>query len=193
MLLVTDLNDGIDFGAIDEALWELIPPTVPVEAIDRGQMDSATANSQLIASVNRGLALVNYAGHGSVDLWRGNLLTADDAVELNNGERLSVFVTMTCLNGYFHDAALESLAEALLHAAGGGAVAVWAPTGMTGPVSQAAMNRELFRWLFQESSSTGEPLGLGEAIRRAKAAVSDDDGRNTWILLGDPTMQLRFP
>jgi hypothetical protein len=100
---------------------------------------------------------------------------------------------MTCLNGYFHDAALESLAEALLHATGGGAVAVWAPSGMTGPISQAAMNQELFRWLFVESSSTGEPFRLGEVIRRAKAGVSDQDVQRTWILLGDPTLLVKLP
>ncbi len=193
VLLVTDLNDGTDFGAINEALWELIPPTLFVEEIDRGQMDSATAKSQLIASINRGPALVNYIGHGSVDFWRGNLLTAEDAAELNNGERLSVFVTMTCLNGYFHDAALESLAEALLHAAEGGAVAVWAPSGMTGPISQAAMDQELFRGLFMESNPPDKPLRLGEAIRRAKAAVSDVDVRQTWILVGRPDHAPQIP
>ena len=193
VLLVSDLDDGIDFGSTNEMLWELIPPTIPVEAIDRGQMTSETAKSQLIASLDRGPALVNYAGHGSVNLWRGNFLTSDDAAELNNGERLSLFVTMTCLNGYFHDAALESLAEALLHATGGGAVAVWAPSGMTGPISQAAMNQELFRWLFVESSSTGEPFRLGEVIRRAKAGVSDQDVQRTWILLGDPTLLVKLP
>jgi subtilisin-like proprotein convertase family protein len=193
VLLVTDLNDGIDFGAIHDALRESIPPTVPVEEIDRGHMDSETAKSELMARLNRGPAVVNYTGHGSVDLWRGSLLTADDAAELNNGDRLSVFVTMTCLNGYFQDAALDSLAEALLHATEGGAVAVWAPSGMTGPIAQAVMNQELFRWLFEESSSTGEPFRLGEVVRRAKAAVSDRDVQRTWILLGDPTMLVKLP
>jgi hypothetical protein len=193
VLLVADLNDGFDFAAINEALWELIPPTVPVEEIDRGQMDATVAKSQLLASLNRGPVLVNYFGHGSVDLWRGNLLTADDAAQLSNGERLSVFVTMTCLNGYFHDPALDSLAEALLNADHGGAVAVWAPSGMTGADNQAIMTQELYRGLFPEGAPSAEPPRLGEAIARAKAATPDDDIRRTWILFGDPTMQLRFP
>jgi hypothetical protein len=54
------------------------------------------------------------------------------------------------------------------------------------------MNQELFRWLFTEARPTGEPLLLGEAIARAKAAAPDDDTRRTWILLGDPTMPLQF-
>jgi hypothetical protein len=194
VLLVADHSDeGFDFAAVHEALWELIPPTVPVEEIDRGQMDAAVARSQLLASLNRGPMLVNYTGHASVDLWRGNLLTANDAAQLSNGGRLSVFVTMTCLNGYFQDAALESLAEALLNADQGGAVAVWAPSGMTEPGNQAIMNQELYRGLFQEGAASAEPPRLGEVIARAKAATSDNDIRRTWILLGDPTMQLRLP
>jgi len=177
---------------MDEALWELIPPTVPVEEIDRGHMDGTAVKSQLLASLNHGPALVNYTGHGSVDLWRGNLLTADDAAQLSNSERLSVFITMTCLNGYFHDAAVDSLAEALLNADRGGAVAVWAPSGMTGPSSQAVMNQELYRVLFPEGSPSDEPPRLGEAIMQAKAAVTDADVRRTWILLGDPTTQLQL-
>jgi hypothetical protein len=97
---------------------------------------------------------------------------------------------MTCLNGYFHDAALESLAEALLLAEGGGALAVWASSGLTGPGGQALMNQELYRWLFTQSGSTGALLTLGEAMVQAKATVGNADLRSTWILFGDPTTVL---
>src|SRR5262249_51101443 len=62
VLLVADDGDELDFGAMDEALWALIPPTVRVEEIDRAQMDTSTAKGQLLASLNRGPALVNYTG-----------------------------------------------------------------------------------------------------------------------------------
>jgi len=48
------------------------------------------------------------------------------------------------------------------------------------------MNQELYRQMFTKPSIT-----LGEAIIRAKSAVSDLDVRRTWILFGDPTMRLR--
>ena len=38
---------------------------------------------------------------------------------------------MTCLNGYFQDPAMDSLAEALMKSEKGGAIAVWASSGMT--------------------------------------------------------------
>jgi hypothetical protein len=191
VLLVSGANDGFDFEGANEQLRELLPANLLIEEIKGGQMDPDAATSQLITSLSRGPALVNYAGHGSVDLWGGNLLTADDARTLTNGEELSVYIPMTCLNGYFHDPSLESLAQALMSAERGGAVAVWAPSGMTEAGGQAIMNQELFRSLFTESDSNGAPLTLGEAARRAKGAVGDKDIRRTWNLLGDPTMKLR--
>ncbi|HET8676569.1 MAG TPA: C25 family cysteine peptidase, partial [Blastocatellia bacterium] len=129
--------------------------------------------------------LVNYAGHASVNVWRGNLLTSEESHSLENGERLSVFVMMNCLNGYFQDVALDSLAESLLKAERGGAVAVWASSAMTYPDQQALMNREFYRQLGNRS------LTLGEAAARAKAAVLDPDVRRSWILLGDPTTRIK--
>jgi hypothetical protein len=95
---------------------------------------------------------------------------------------------MTCLNGFFHDAAAtESLAEALLKAPSGGAVAVWASSGLTTPDPQTAMNKALIGYLFN-----GESLTIGEAIQRAKASTDDQDVRRTWVLFGDPTTRLKY-
>jgi hypothetical protein len=95
-------------------------------------------------------------------------------------------VNMTCLNGYFQDPYSETLGEALIKAKGGGAIAIWASSGLTEPDKQALMNKELIRLLF----GTG-PITLGEATAKAKASVSDQDIRRTWILFGDPSTRLR--
>jgi hypothetical protein len=120
--------------------------------------------------------------------WRGNLLASPDAQSLTNRDHLSVFMMMTCLNGYFQDAVGESLAESLLKSEGGGAVAVWASAGMTEPGGQSVMNQEIYRQLFNASNAG---LTLGEATTRAKAAIDDFDIRRTWVLFGDPTTKLR--
>jgi hypothetical protein len=59
---------------------------------------------------------------------------------------------------------------------------------MTDPSAQAQMSRQLFGLLYDGS---GQPLTLGEATARARAAASDGDARQTWILFGDPTTRLR--
>jgi hypothetical protein len=105
---------------------------------------------------------------------------------LRNYPQLSFFVDMTCLNGMFHDVYTESLAEALLKAGQGGAIAVWASSGLTGLEGQVVMNQELMRLLFSQ-----EKLTLGEAAMRAKRVATDPDVRKTWILFGDPTTKLK--
>jgi hypothetical protein len=191
-LLVSDANDGYDFEQTIDDLRGLLPPSMRVEAIKRGQLDAATAKGQLLKALASGQQLVNYVGHGSLNAWRGNLLTAAEAGELTNTQ-LSVFVLMNCLNGMVQEAGGDSLGEALLKAERGGAVAAWASSGMTFPQAQAEMNRALYRELFAPSHQDGKGIvrRIGEAIQKAKRATSDPDIRRTWILLGDPTLRLR--
>ena len=186
-MLVADINDSYDFTTATNKVKALLPPGMPVQEIDENT--TAGAKSALLTALNSGAKIVNYAGHGSVDLWRGDLLTNDDALQLANGQNLPAFIMMTCLNGYFTDPALDSLAESLLKANRGGAVAVWASTSFTQPPPQAQLNQQLYRLLF--SSAPGGRLTLGEATAQAKSGVPDPDVRRTWILFGDPSMRLK--
>jgi hypothetical protein len=188
MLLVADLNDGYDFEAMTTALKPLITIEVKVSQLNRGQTDINTARAKLFDALNRGPKIVNYSGHGSVDQWKADLLNVADAPNIANTNRLSVFIMMTCLNGYFNDASIDSLGEALMRQ-NGGAAAVWASTGMCLPDGQSLMNQEMYRQMF--STTGGRRPTLGEAAMRAKAASPDTDVRKTWVLLGDPTTRLR--
>ena len=184
LLLASDLNDEFNFARYNNDLRQLVPGNIRVESVTRGT-DIAASRRELIDAINRGQKIVNYMGHGNTDQWRGNLLTSADAASLTNGDKLSLFVMMTCLNGYFQEPSMDGLAESLMRAERGGAIAVWASTGLTSPGGQIVMNQEAYRLLFDGT------LTLGEATRRAKAAVSDTDVRRTWVLLGDPSMKLR--
>ncbi len=186
VLLVADRNDGFNFEQATGRLRALVPADVGVQEIFRGRLDDAAAKKQLIEAINAGKSIVNYIGHGSTNVWR-DLFTNDDARSLNNQKRLPLFLTMTCLNGFFHDPVFESLGEGLLKSERGGAIAVWASSGLTDPAQQTAMNQQAYRLLFDAAGK----LTLGEVTARAKAAVRDKDVRRTWILLGDPTSRLR--
>ena len=71
----------------------------------------------------------------------------------------------------------------------GGAVAVWASSGLCEPGGQALVNQELYRLLF--NSQDNMALTVGEAAARAKSAIGDPDVRRTWTLFGDPSMKLK--
>jgi len=191
ILLVSDLNDGIDFQSERDEVRTLIPADVNVSLINRGALGTPAAKSQLIESLNRGLGIVSYFGHGNVDQWRGDLLTSGDAGALANGEMRPVVLAITCLNGYFQDPVLESLAESLMKAERGGAVAVWASSGMCDSGPQALIDQEMFRAIFAVGDSTGSAPTLGEAVMRAKKSTSDVDVRLTYILFGDPTARIK--
>jgi len=187
-LFVADTTEGFDFEAASREVESLVPAGIGIREVFRGSYESdEQARNEILSSLDQGPLLVNYVGHGSTGLWRGSILNSDDAGSLINGARLPFVVSMTCLNGAFHDVYSRSLAGALLTAPRGGAVAVWASSGLTEPAGQNLMNKELMRLLFN-----GKSLTLGEATMRAKAATTDQDIRRTWILFGDPTTRLRL-
>lgn len=165
-----------------------LSPITTVQTLNRSAIgDDNAMRTQIVNAIDAGPAIVNYFGHGSVGVWTGaGLLNQDNAATLTNGNRVTLFVMMTCLNGYSHDAFIDSLAETLLRDPQGGAFAVWASSGATEPVGQAQMNTQLYQSLLGN-----QPMMLGDAVRQAKMSTSDSDVRRTWILLGDPTMRLK--
>src|SRR5205085_6798219 len=91
VLLVADANRDFDFAAASRRLQSLIPPRLAVEQLDENQLGAATVRARLMEGINQGKKLINYAGHGSVNLWRGEVFTADDAGALTNAGKLPVF------------------------------------------------------------------------------------------------------
>ena len=184
VLLLADANDeDNDFEGLSAQVKAVVPSKVYVSEVLRGQVGDAVAKSELTSELNHGQTLVNYLGHGSVDVWHANWLTAAEARALAN-YYFPFVVSMTCLNGYFHDPHQESLGEGLLEGPGG-AVAVWASSGLTESAAQVPVDEALLRALFSGTTT------LGDATRAAKTATPDMDIRRTWILLGDPSTKLR--
>jgi autotransporter-associated beta strand protein len=186
-LLIADHASDNDFEGASSSVGQQLPASVPVQVINRGTQDNNTVRTQIIGNINAGPQVVNYFGHGSVGLWTGaGLLTTGDAATLSNGNRLPVFTMMTCLNGYFHDVSGDSLAEALLKSQNGGAVAVWASSGLTDMNGQQQVAGPFYQLLFG-----GQPITLGDAVRGAKNATADQNVRRSWIFFGDPTQRIR--
>ena len=90
---------------------------------------------------------------------------------------------MTCLNGFTHNPYGNSLAEAMIRRDNGGAVLVWASSGETYPDVQFEMTRIATSYLFNEGDHR-----IGDIVRSAKAATTNQDVRRTWLLTGDPTV-----
>ena len=187
-LLVADQNIGADFTTATKFAATDLPTSLqPVEIFADGQ-DPGVVSQQIFAALNAGPLLVNYSGHGAEEQWSfSDLLDDTSAANLSNGDQLSVYFLMDCLNGFFQDVYATPLANALLLAPNGGAVAVWASSGFTNQPPQASMDQALLQIL-----KTNPSMPVAAAILEAKTGVTDNDVRRTWIFFGDPAMVLQL-
>lgn len=179
-LILSDASDEhSDFEGTAETLLARIASNHDVSWVTAG-----TPND-VFAALQSGPAVVDYVGHGSVDVWgEGDLLNLENLSALDRPGP-AVVLSMTCLNGFFNDLYTEeSLAEALIKVPGG-AAAVWASSSVTSLAGQEPMN------LAAMSAVLSEKGTLGDALFEAKLATSDPDVRKSWILFGDPTMRVR--
>ncbi len=178
-------SESASFAAGNQEAAALLPGDYARTYVVKGEDG---ARSKLHAALGEGPSVVNYMGHGSVDFWSGDLLTGGDAPALENAAHPSLYLMLTCLNGYFSDPALTSLGERLLLAPGG-SIATWASSGQTVPGPQVETVKTLLRTLFPDGAA-GE-VRLGDATRAAVTASPDPDIRRTFALLGDPTVVIR--
>ncbi|HKP47409.1 MAG TPA: C25 family cysteine peptidase, partial [Pyrinomonadaceae bacterium] len=175
-----------DFETASDDVQALLPAAMTVQRVN---VRTGGSTTDIINGFNQGRAVINYSGHGNVDVWSGaSIFTSNNALALTNGAKLPLVIVMDCLNGYFHEAngALLSMSEAFLKAPNGGAVAAFASSGLTSTPGQREMELELYRQLYGS-----QPIALGDAIHLAKNASSDIDVKRTWIYFGDPSLKIR--
>ncbi len=181
---VSDISDGFDFEGANQAVRDILPKAMNTVNISRGETPDSTVRNNILNVVSSGQKIISYVGHGSTGIWRGNILTRADAENLTNANNLPVFVTMTCLNGYFHHPTISSLSESLVKNPAGGAIAAWTSTTTSLPDSYGALNVEIHRQLLGGAT-------FGEAHLLAKRTITNDEILRTFVLLGDPSMRLR--
>jgi uncharacterized repeat protein (TIGR01451 family) len=189
VLMVADVDDTENFTQDSKIVQAQLPSTLHTTDVFAGTLGIAETQQAIVAGINSGEVLVNYAGHGSEEEWSGdNLFDNAAATALTNGSSLPVFLIMNCLNGFFQDVYDEPLAVTLMLAPNGGAVAVLASSGLNQPSPQT-----LFDKLIVQNAMNPPYPTLGDAIVKAKSGVPDLSLRKTFNLLGDPAMQVKRP
>jgi hypothetical protein len=184
VVLVSDADAALDFHANSVALEESVPPGYDVVDINVAASGGASARQQLLSAFDDAL-LVNYIGHGSVEIWSNISFFGRADVGTLPAGRTPIVLAMTCLNGYFHDLYTDSLAETLQRAPNG-AVAVWASSALTSPEAQLPTDEALLHALL-----AGGDIRLGDAVAAAQKSSFTPDIRRTFILFGDPAMKVR--
>jgi peptidase C25-like protein len=161
-----------------------------VEKIYIGQLGAASRPT-ILDAFNRGASLMSYLGHGSTVVWASeNVLNNTDVPGLLPQAQQPFLFTMNCLNGYFQAPTMNSLAEALVKAEGKGAIAAFAPSGLS--VNDAA---HLYHKAFLQEILKGNHQRIGDALLAAQAAYADSGAfpelLDIYHLLGDPATRLR--
>jgi hypothetical protein len=186
------------FETINREAAALIPPAMnaPSEEYLGDYVDPELLKTAIKDKINDGTLIVNYSGHGHVQLWAHDIFTTDDVAGLTNTGMLPFFVAMTCLNGDFSNPEawnFPSMAEALLRSQDKGAIAAFMSTGRTEPYGQRILDRALFDALF-----TQDIRALGPAISSAKQVLlangsQYEETSEVFLLFGDPAMSLKIP
>ncbi|MEM7396514.1 MAG: C25 family cysteine peptidase [Verrucomicrobiota bacterium] len=133
---------------------------------------------------------MNYYGHGGLRRFsHEGLLTSDDVAGLKNGRRLPVVTAMTCIIGRFGVPGTDAIGEDLVLHPHGGAIAVWAPTGLSRNQFAAPLSKAFAQYL----ASADEPI-LGRGIQQAieqQAAQSRKYILQIYTILGDPALKIQ--
>jgi hypothetical protein len=188
-LMVADKDDTESFTQDSASVEGQLPASIEATNIFAGTVGTTAARQGIIDGINSGQLLVNFLGHGSEEQWSGSdLFDTNTVSKLSNGSQLPVFLIMDCLNGFFQDVYAQPLGVTLLLAPNGGGVAVLASSGLNQPAPQT----ELDKLVVQNAFAATHPT-LGDAILKAKSQIGDVGVRRTYLLFGDPAMQIKQP
>lgn len=108
--------------------------------------DGSSTKDEIIKEINKGIAILNYRGHGDIDRWQsGNGLQLKDLENLKNGDKMPIVFSIACLNAYIDHPELNDCFGELFIEAKNGAIGF---LGASRP-SYTAPNHYFNRYLFQ--------------------------------------------
>jgi CSLREA domain-containing protein len=189
VLVADNADDGGNFEqSADEIDTDILGGNA--QKIYLSQLGGGTRPA-IYAALNGGASLVSYIGHGSTVVWASeNVFNNTDLPNLAPQAQQPLLFTMDCLNGYFQIPGLNSLAEAFVKADGRGAIAAFAPSGLSVHDDANIYHRALLQELL-----SGRHQRLGDAILAAQVDYANSGAMpellSIYHLLGDPALALR--
>lgn len=157
-------------------------------------MEKPLAEARLVETLNEGVCLVNFLGHGNNTTWTHEyIFNAPRHFPLiqRNGKPM-VFIAATCSWAEIDLPIGEAFPQQLVNMEEGGAIGVLAATRKTGGFSNLNFVDDLFALFFSRDESSGRYPAMGEAVRLAKNGGYDSN-RRKYVWLGDPSLPPAFP
>jgi len=192
-------TDNPDFGGDFTTDGDRLAPLMPQDVLTRVGLETlplASAREAVQTALRDGVSLFGWVGHSGQDRMAAEgLLTTADLPGLSLADQPPVVFALTCTLARF-ELPFPSLGGELLRSPEG-AVAVWAPSGLSDSRDAVVLGDRFLRELFH-GRPAGEPVTLGEAIRRALSELRTVGAGNAttgamvgvYNLLGDPAIVL---
>ncbi len=148
-------------------------------------------NKAIFDALEVGAIVVNYFGHGGEDgLAQERIFDKINAQELNNPNKLSCFVTVTCEYTKFDNPLRKTAGEFLYWNKKGGAIGLISTTRQIFISVGIQFNTTLSQYLFDFENS--QTMSIAEALRLTKndPAVTNNSQRRLVFFIGDPALRL---
>ncbi len=160
---------------------------------DPGPPERSSATSQRLDEIfAKGGLIVNYTGHGNIDVWADEwILTKNTIRKMTNRRKMPVFVTATCEFGKYDFPLEDSAGEELILNPNGGAIALLTTTRPVFAHTNFVLNRAFYQSVFELEN--GDNPRLGDIIRKTKNNSLRGPVNRNFALLGDPMMKLAIP
>ncbi len=148
-----------------------------------------------------GALVMNYAGHATwSEIAHEKILLLSDFQNFR-GSNYPLWITAACETVPFASTN-NTIGEASVLNSAGGAIAFIGTVGTVYEEYNSRMNRYLMRYLLSYDDN-GKPLGIGEALRKAKNSLIRGDissigndltiNKHHYHVIGDPAMRLALP
>lgn len=154
------------------------------------------ASSDFIRRMNKGALIFNYTGHGGeVGLTAERMIDIDIINNLDNFNKLPLYITATCEFSRYDDPARTSAGELCLLNAKGAAISLFTTCRLAYSGPNYSLNQVTLEKLFTRLPDGNMPT-LGEAIQMTKSDPRIKGNTVYWVnfhLLGDPALRLAYP
>jgi len=150
-------------------------------------------NQEINSSINHGTLIMNYTGHGNENgLAHEHILMLDDILSWKNPDKLPLFMTATCEFSRFDNYKKLSAGEMIFLRDNGGGIGLFTTTRLVFSSPNFSLNQNFYNHVF-DINSKGEPIRLGDIMRKTKNETASGINKRNFTLLGDPALRLNYP
>ncbi len=162
----------------------------------------------VINAFDRGLAFINFVGHGGGAIWAdAGLMGLEEVERLNNGYKLPFVASMTCFTASFANSERYSLGEKMIVSEQKGAIAFLGSAGVGWVYNDYNLEWGLFDYLWDANITFGQAVTLMKIFYLANPFYNTEAGRfytfgygsinrsqvAQYNFFGDPALHIPYP